>query len=726
MADAIYEIQPDEVKIEGKAWDSDEVRMLWAREEMMFTSCRDFHEWLLDRGHVLSDQYVGKIFTESEIAIMEDVEDKVVVQPKIMKGPIRALVGQIMKSRRSGNVTTEGGSVSDPLDPQIVEELEVANGVLKHMEQESKEKYILRDAVHDAYVACYPTTVLWDKIGPFDKRTCGGLKPTLLPWDSCVFGPLKYREPDGGDVREMFYWDMYTKKELLERFPTMDSQINAHFTKEANNNDEDLLSSISQWAGDADSETKDRLYDIMKMGRDIYRSAEGLIPTVMHLYPIMREEECYINFDSEEEEKALEYKIRPGTWDDGRWSDWIENNKDRYEGPFTKPVITLWSTVWTATGCLLSNGKHWYQNHGQLPIGFFVPCMINGVPDGPGNDLSDDTKANAIAETEFLDDVRKGSQKLLVMQQGTIANAEDIPTETTKAVGVIWTKQGHDARSAVSEISRVPNNTYKVYADQRKESMYETTRINETMQGGTNPRQSAIAKQLEIAQALVVNAIYVDNYNMQWEKYQNLKLALIPYAYTEEETLYIMDEKTGESMPLPINTPEGYDLEGEATHIVNDLSSADYRYRLQPVDDSPSAKEQNMQSALVFINAASGPLISADKSGKFFARVLMSMPNPFLNEAGRALAEDAKIASEQQSKTEQQETMQEARVELMKAQADIMKAEAQGKSFSVTGEQLAQYPALMGVMNQMGFFNAEQAAQPQPSQQPVPQGAPVA
>jgi hypothetical protein len=80
--------------------------------------------------------------------------------------------------------------------------------------------------------------------------------------------------------------------------------------------------------------------------------------------------------------------------------------------------------------------------------------------------------------------------------------------------------------------------------------MFENTRINEAMLGGHAPRQSSIAKEAEIGQALTVNARYIDNMNMSWQYHQNLKLKFIPYFYNEYEALDIMDDDSGKMQVL--------------------------------------------------------------------------------------------------------------------------------------------------------------------------------
>jgi hypothetical protein len=255
--------------------------------------------------------------------------------------------------------------------------------------------------------------------------------------------------------------------------------------------------------------------------------------------------------------------------------------------------------------------------------------------------------------------------------------------------------------------------------------MAENTRVNETMQGAAAPRQAAIAKEIEIAQALVVNAIYIDNVNLQWEAHQNLKLSLVPYAYDEYQVIDVIDEEDQSRIVSEVNVVQERDAENNPVHVVNDLTSKRYRWKLNPVDDSATSKITQMQEAVTVINAAAGPLISADQTGKFFARFLMAMPNSFLKQAGKAMAQDAQMRGEQQTQMEQQQTMMKAYAEMQKAQAEMLKAQKQGVSLSFSAEDLAKYPALFAFYSQLqGMFNAA-AAQGAPGQQPLMKGQPV-
>jgi hypothetical protein len=708
----VLNIKPDEVEIDGKAWDDSEVQLLVSREILLFDRARDYWEHLLTRGRDLFNKYIGDILTDEQIAAYEDTEEKIVIQPQVMKSPIRALIGQVIKGRRSGQVVTEGmlnGERSEESDIQQ----KILTVILKHMESTTSEKYKLREAVHDAFVSCYPNVLFFEKAGPSDSPDEGKLKLTHLPWDSCMFGPLTFNESDGSDISELWRFTLRTQAELEELFPDMVDQIRAH-VEHGGNKDARQVSSVEQWDGTFSSESRDTLNGIIENSLDGLTIPGGYVQCVEHLYPIKRKQEVWVNvFDSE----GNDVVIRPPDWDDNRWQQWVTDNQGKYAGPYEREVKTLWSTVFTLSGMGLNNAQHWFQKSGRGNWSVWIPELINGVPSGPAHEMSDDALANCVAEIEFLDDIRKGGGTLAFIRQGAIVNPETLPEESNKAFGVavVSDKFNGPVNAAFSTVTRQPSDTWAKWGEHRKQSMYDNTRINETMQGAAAPRQAAIAKELEIGQALIVNAMYIDNFNRSYEKFQNLKLALIPYAYDEPDVLEIFDEDEKGKMQLPINQTEGWDQEGEPETVVNNLTSINALWRINPVDDSPTAKIRYMEEAITILNAASGPLMQADPTGKFFATFLQGLDNPVLKTAGKALEEDAAKNAQGAQQAQQQAEQAKADAVKMKAEADMIRAQKTGLTTTFTGADFATYPKLFELYQTLLAQSKAMGIQPPPA-----------
>jgi hypothetical protein len=730
----IYKIDPTKVELDGKAWDDDTLRTLWAREMQIFNRMIEHHTPLLERGKILFDRYAGQIFTDEEIDEYEQVLGKVVIQPRIAKGPIRSLTGQILKGLKSGTIITEQGDFEN--ENASADETEVLSTVMKDMENRTKERQKVIRAIHDSCVSSYPCVLLWEKGSPLETGSCHGYKMTKLPWDSCVFGPLTWTEPDGGDIKEMAYYTLKSMEQLIKNFPDREDQIKAHFPDESR--DANLVSSLRDWEDADTADARDTLFNLVEVAEGMINGSSHLVPCVYHLFPVEILQDVWFNIQDDKFDKGgtppedenvdeYDYIVRPPEWDDERWDAFLAKNKGKFEGPYERPVTMLWSICFTTGGLILECKKHWYQDFGKLPADIWLGTIVNNTPSGPMDDLSDDVLFNAIAEIEHLDEIRKGSGRLIAFRQGAIANVGELPSEASKTVGFIEVKA--NAAGAISDnivdMQRQANPIWKGYSDERKQDMYENSRINESMQGQSAPRQSAIAKNTEIAQALIVNAIYVDNFNLCWENHQNKKLSMIPFIYTEYMALEVQDEKTDAKLRLEVNAPTEYDAEGNPVAIVNDLTAGRYRFRISAVDDSETAKQQQMSEAILILNSVAGPLKAADQSGIFLAKFLLSMDNIYLNKAGKSMMEDAKAQSEAMSAREKQETQAKAMAELQKAKAEADKAAKAGLTVSFKAEDFANYPQLLAIYQELAkgqqAQQMPQPAAPQPAPQPMPQ-----
>lgn len=710
MSSSIYDIKEDEIQIEGKPWDDSEVQRLVYKQIYLHKKCYEYWEHLLKRGRRLFKYFDGKILTDYQREEYK-LNDKIILEPPIMKSPILALVGHLMKSRKSGQVITEGGSLDEPYSTP--EEITTVNIGLKNLEIRTREKFKLRDMAYEACVACYPTALCYEKKRPtFDNPLKGKL---IHPsWDSCVFGPSTMREPDGIDMTDLFWFEPRTQSDLEDNFPEMVKQIRAHW-KSNGKIDSKQISSVMQWEGDNTSADRDYLWSVIDNARSSMNSPTGMLQVVQRLFPIKRKEEIWVNSDDETGE---DFEIRPPDWKDSRWEEWKKDNP-KYEGPYEREIIVLWRTVFTLSGLMLASEKHWFQENGKIPAVLYIPSMVSGMPSGPAADLEADCLRNCVAKIEELDDIRKNGGTLLQIQEGAIKNAGNITEEYSKSVGVVVVSKDYKgAQPAIAPVQRQVSQVWGQYANSAKQDMYDNSRLSETLQGEAAPRQAAIAKNIEIAQSLTVWAMVIDNFNLTWESLQNLKCALIPYFYDEHEIIECFDEEKKLNLKQEINQPQ-FDIQGNKENVVNDLTAHKYRWHINPVDDSPTAKTRMMEDAILIINGAAGPLMQKDPSGKIFANFLMAFQNEWLNKAGKAIMEDTKQQAESQSAQQKEESMRDAMIEMEKAKVELLRAQKAGININFSGKDLAQYPKLLEVYTQLQTMFG--ALQPQGTQQPAPQ-----
>ena len=730
---SIYDIAENEITIEGKPWNDSMVQQLAWKNIYIAQRMIDYWQPYLDRGQKLFEMYDGKILDATRRAIYEEIEDKITIEPPIMKASIRALLGHAIQAKKSGAIGVEEGDMEGSGPNPI--EIETVDICLKFMEKKTKEQLKLRDAIHDSMVSCYPNVLLFQERKPTGDNP---LKRSLEhpAWNSVVLGPINTSSPDYSDFTEMVYMRQYSMAQLIQMYPKMKENIIAHW--HSSKKDDKQLAAIMNWDSVTDATETAYLNSIYNAAYGNIVQPSGLAPTFMRLCQIKSKEEVYIvvNIGDEDEEEIGEHIILPENWSKKRKQGWADKNKDKFEGPYEKEVNVLWQCVFTSTGLMLSNKKHWFQESGMLPAVVVVPCIINGAPSGPAVDMAPETLRNCVARIEFLDDMRKGDGQLLITKEGTFTREsnENLTAEANKSLGVAYVNKDYQGsiREAYAIERREASNAWRNYSEVEKNEMNEITRINETMQGEAAPRQSGVAKTSEIGQALVVSALYFDNFNQQCENLQNLKLAMIRYNYDEEmmqiEGFFAKENAT---KATTLNTPQ-YDVHGDKVSIINDVTSNRYRWMVSPVDDSPNAKSRYMQDALMIINGSAGPLMQSDPTGKLLSSFWSALDNPILNEAGKKLAQDTQQKQQTLSQQQQQKVQQEAQVAMIKAMADAEKAKKAGVSLSFTGEQLMQYPTLGQFYQQLMAQNQVQPP-PQPGQgqspeqqpgQPTPQGQP--
>jgi hypothetical protein len=702
------DIREDKIDIAGKAWDDDVVQALTAKQFVLFRKLADYWEPIHRRGRTLENRFEGKILDAAQKTYYTEIESKIVLEPPIAKAPIRALAGTALKSRKSGQIVTERGGIMEAADNST--ELETINAVLKDMEIKTNEGHCITEALTSAFVSCYWNVILFDMDRP--SRNPDGMRYKMrnLPWDSCLFGPSTIRKPDGSDIKEMFYFDLRSIADLIDNFPDMKKQITDHF-EAGEYADSKMLSSIRNWDHNLTADERGTMYDIIENASRSRANDTGLAKVVMRLFPIKRKEDVWINIY---DDSGDNFEIRPPEWSDEEWAKW-QNENPHYVGPYEREAIVLWMTVFTTSGLMLYNGPHWFQENGQLPCSFWLGDVTGGQPTGPMADMSDDVLANCVAEIEYLDDMRKGTGRMFVAREGALTgeSLENLTAEANKSLGVVFvSKDFHGSvNDAVVEKVRKPNDHWKTYAEQRKQGMFENTRINEALLGEHSPRQSAIAKEAEIGQALTVNARYIDNMNMSWQYHQNLKLKLIPYFYTDHCVIEIMDDDGGNMQMFEVNVPDGYDMEGNVSSVVNDLTAHRYRWKVNAVDDSPTAKTRNAEEAMMILNGGAGPLLQADPSGGLFAQFLSSLDNTMLKKMGNKLLETSQQSSQAMAEEEQRKGAIEDTLKLSKAKADLLRAEKANVHLNFRAQDLNDFPGLYELYLQMQQYFGQRADQ---------------
>jgi hypothetical protein len=287
---------------------------------------------------------------------------------------------------------------------------------------------------------------------------------------------------------------------------------------------------------------------------------------------------------------------------------------------------------------------------------------------------------------------------------------------------VVVAQESGPIDSSIHNIPKPVNKAALEYAQKAREDLDEVDKVNQ-IQGIQAPRQSAVAKNMELAQGMLAQSQYVENFNTAWEQFQNLKCKLIPRGYNKYDILRVKDEVTGDTKVAAVNEPQ-YGMDGSIEAVANDLSRHEFTYKMAIVDDSPTAKQREFESFMIFINSVPGPVMAADPSGKTLARYMMAVPNNnILQQCGKALAQDAELKQKSMGEKEQQKTMSEMQLKMAKLKIEAEKVKKMGFALGITGEQLMMFPTLTEYLMEAGLINFI-GATPQIGQPPaVPEPA---
>lgn len=697
MAREIENILETDIKIENKDIDNEDVRLLWAKEQLIFRNLSEFWSPLMRLGKTCFDYMHGKIFDDNTRAAYEEVQQKIVIEPRLMKPRINSLAGTIMQSRRSGKVITEGGMSAN--------EIATANLILKYFENKIGEKELLEEMLFNGLVSCMPQVLWFDYARTAFGDQMAGLCAEVLNWDSFVLNKM-YRDPAGEDVTQIIRALRKTKNELKEENPNRVDAINEHYKRMGSGDNANEL--YEEITGMTAYDARYLYYDVLT--GNSYNEMDGRCLCFERLCPVKVKMEVAIK-SSIDGESTTDYQVKPGTWSDERWGKWKNDNKETYM--FVEPEINaLWQVRWTREGLMLQNKLHWFQEHDDkgrpiLPIGVFTPQVVDGIPTGPGVDEQHKLLMKAVAETEYLHDIRCGSGDVLAYKSGVVQNYKDLATELSIGNGIIildGDEMTGKVRDNIDFLKRNANTAYGEYSEKVSRDLDATDLINKGVMGMHAPDQSGKAKNTEIAQAVIGYSIIASNFNKSYMRVKNIQCMLIPYIFTEEQVIELQDDEQQEVPRVTVNEEER-DIDGEVVSVTNDLSSVKWRWRLVPGDDSPTAREAELKEMLIFWNTTAPTLIEADETLSILSSVLMSMSNKTAKETGKVIAEKAQVKAQQMSQQQMAQLMAELEEKKAKMESEKIKAMRSGFSFSVTPDDLAYIPGMYDILVAGNYIN---------------------
>ncbi|HUX58622.1 MAG TPA: hypothetical protein VMV77_16750 [Bacteroidales bacterium] len=694
----IDNINEVDIDIEGRGFDDEELRLLYAKNQLILTNLSEYWKPLIVQGKTYFNYMHGHIFDSKTREIYEQVQQKICIEPKLMKPKINRIVGEVMKGKRSGKIVTEGG--------MSAEEVSTANLILKYFENKIKEQENLSEMLFNGCVSCTPQVAMFDLAKTAYGDQMAGLTFEVLKWDTFVLN--KYlNKTDGSDAHTLIRIARKSKNELINENLNRKKEIDEHY-KFLDRAETDSQEMLEHTTGLTVEDARFLYYDILAGAT--HTGLDGRMLCCERLSPVKVKAEVAIATETEGD-NTLDYQMRPGTWNDERWEAWKKQNADKYVYAEIE-INALWQSRWTQEGLMLQNKLHWFQEHDDkgnpiLPCVIFIPQIVDGLPTGPGADMQQKLLMKAISETEYLHDVRCGSGDLFVYKKGSLENSEDLPTELSigNGIGVADPKFPGKIRDNMDFLKRTANDSYKNYSEKVDRDMDDETLLTRGVMGAHSPEQSNVAKTTEISQALIGYSFLSDSFNKSYFKAKNLELMMIPYVFTEEQVIEISDDEEQEIQTVSVNQKEN-DLDGNEIGVTNDLSSVKWRWRLVPGDDSPTARQQELNEMLIFWNTAAPTLIQADETLTLLSSVLMSMGgNKTAKETGSVIAEKAQVQAEQMNQQQMAKLMAELEERKAKTEAEKIKAMRSGFSFSITPEDLAYIPGMYDILVQGNYIN---------------------
>lgn len=686
---------------------SEEWLNLWTKNLLFYDAYSRFWKTRLDLAKKCMNYMRREIFTYGQRTKYKDVQRKIPIEPQEMKPVITSLCDQIKKLIQSSVVTME-----DETPPENAAQPEVVNLVLKWLKTNLKYERKKKKALRQGLITGYPQWMWYDMVRAVGEDSAS-LKASLLPWDSTLCTPY-FEEEDGSDIDDIIRVAFKTKHELLEQYPDREKDLKKH---EEMKDDPGYIKTLLQTENSNTSEErKGILYNMLQQSK--FDSMEGYYFIAERVFPVEKTQVVHINPETQD------VIMFPPDWKQDRQDSWLEAHPE-YNESDRRPVRTLWTTTIDTTGFIWENGEHWYQNDGNLPGKCYIPDMLDRQPTGAGDDMLPYILAIAVAKTEGLDQVRKGTGTLTKVMEGAVKNPKHLNKELSKANGVvIIRKKAKDGIKSVEQEKRTPNTTFLDYEEREREQLKDVHNIHEAARGVSHPRQSKIAKTTEIEQGMAPQSSYIDNYSTFDLDNTQLLCSFFPYALTESRVIEIKDEYGQKTERAEINI-QGFDYSGQASIIANDLTSATYRIIPVPGEDTPTSREKDLKEFVELLEAVGNTLFQINP--KLLANILATWPNRYAKEAGKFLLEYADQAQQSEAQAAQAEQQLDMEKEKGRRAVDMEKIKRPKISFKFDPKDLEAAPQGAKIM-----FDVLQSLnmQPAPGQQqppaPAPEPAPAA
>jgi len=653
----------------------DQERALVAKNLLYWDGDQSFWGKRLSDGKSNFDALTGNIFSGGELQEYA-AQDKLVLQIPELVPKINALEGMQIAGRREGIIV--------PISGEDAPDTEIIGHLLKSIQRKNNLDIELTATFTDGIVAGYPSWIFFDKTSDADMNK--ELEVYHEIWDAVLPDP-KFSRRDYSDAERLTRVRLMSRLQIIQKYPQRKKQIEGdpRMGQQSSN-------PFADQTGYSAAE-RDNLFNQVNSAADLY-SRTGL------MYVIERQHFVFVNTTVWASPHSSRVEILPPTWGEPEINRWMQFHPEYKK--IEKEMRILWVTTCTATGLLLENSRHWFQEN-EFAAECYIPRMWNNKIYGVVEFLKGSLKGRNVTKIEHLHSLRMSNDDLMIVKEGALVNSADAAVEKGRTGGILVR-----SRFSTPEDIEFPLNHREQlgWSDMSETFLADIDRlsVDRNFEGGVSSSQeSGKAIEKRNVQTQMKYSPYLSSFNLTNLRVTRKQLLMIPYTYTEEEIMHFVDPKTNEHKQVTLNEQTDYSWIGDGVaKVKNNLCGAKYDYIEAEGDNSATAKEHE----LAVFNDIMERLARVPQV-QMWPFLLTSVPNRMAQEFGRKLQEYFDAQAKQPPAPEQMK-----------------------KSLSIDGKDLLHNPRVIEILVKEGVLPPETQAvpgamNPQDGSNQMPQGQPA-
>jgi hypothetical protein len=494
------------------------------------------------------------------------------------------------------------------------------NAIRDHEGVESKKI----ESYTDNLITGFPQFVWCDK--PASPVSNSIVDVDRDPWD-CTLPDANARTSNYADCEVIFRIRYPSKDDLIWMFPDRAKEIQDAFG--SNQFQQDSLVDFGMTVDEREliySAIQAASSSALKTGRIHLIQRHSLIKKTMDLWTAPDTEK----FEYVEPEKEQEWTAaHPGA------------QKVRASGR------VHWVTSILATGQLLDNRPHWYQDQ-RFNCEALNLMMIDGKPVSVLGFAAANWYLSAVAKTEHIHQLRLDSGNPVVIQDGSIENADNLEYEVSRPRGKIIVKRGKDVRSAITKLEANRTNPAWNQLYQETRETNDRMTVDQNAEGGTQSSQeSGKAMSMRVTQTATKYSRIYDNANDFYLRLDNLILRCAQKLVGKQHiSMSWLDPRTQEEKQVEVNVPDMNDpnvfLGGDPTKWTNQFDLTEYKVVMAEQDNSATGRQAELAEFLSTME-----VLSSRVPPEALGNMLTQMPNAICQRVGKAMKAQAEAAANQ-------------------------------------------------------------------------------